>query len=76
MQEKPGTSFAYSKGETNEVCQSTRGVEKEKRPMKNVLKIALLIAALTACTNPVAPNQKLMGDPPIRTEPPTVASPF
>jgi hypothetical protein len=44
--------------------------------MKNVLKIALLVAALTACTNPVAPNQKLMGDPPIRTEPPTVASPF
>jgi hypothetical protein len=44
--------------------------------MKNVLKIALLVGALTACTNPVAPSQKLMGDPPIRTEPPAVASHF
>jgi hypothetical protein len=55
---------------------SARGVEREESLMKNVLKIALLVAALTACTNPMAPNQKLMGDPPIRTEPPAVPSQF
>jgi hypothetical protein len=51
-------------------------VEEEDWSMKNVLKFALILGALTACTNPVAPNQKLMGDPPIRTEPPAVPSHF
>ncbi|HJQ11691.1 MAG TPA: hypothetical protein VJ840_11740 [Gemmatimonadaceae bacterium] len=33
------------------------------------MKLILLVAAATACTNPVEPSQKFMGDPPVRIDP-------
>jgi hypothetical protein len=66
-------SIAYPRGNTAAKWTDTNG---ERRAMKTMLKCALLVGALLACTNPVAPGSKQMGDPPIRTEPPSVPSTF
>jgi hypothetical protein len=44
--------------------------------MKKVLKFALLAGALLSCTNPVAPNSGFKGEPPLRSEPPSIPSSF
>ncbi len=37
--------------------------------MKHLLNVILIVGAAAACTNPVAPAQKFMGDPPGRIDP-------
>ena len=37
--------------------------------MKHLVKVILIVGAVAACTNPVAPAQKFMGDPPGRVDP-------
>ena len=37
--------------------------------MKQLVKVILIVGAAAACTNPVGPDQKFMGDPPIRIDP-------
>jgi len=37
--------------------------------MKRLVMAILILGAAVACTNPVAPTQKFMGDPPVRIDP-------
>ena len=37
--------------------------------MKQLVKVILIVGIAAACTNPVEPEQKLMGDPPLRIDP-------
>ncbi len=37
--------------------------------MRRVVTAILILGAAVACTNPVAPAQKFMGDPPVRIDP-------
>jgi len=37
--------------------------------MRAFLKVILIVGVAAACTNPVEPGQKFMGDPPIRIDP-------
>lgn len=37
--------------------------------MRHVVKVALILGIAAACSNPVEPSQKFMGDPPVRIDP-------
>ena len=37
--------------------------------MKRLIKVLLIVGAAAACSNPVEPAQKFMGDPPGRIDP-------
>jgi hypothetical protein len=44
--------------------------------MRWVLQLILVVGAAAACSNPVEPSQKFMGDPPIRIDPAPIHSGF
>jgi hypothetical protein len=44
--------------------------------MKRILMGILIVSAAAACTNPVEPGQKFMGDPPGRIDPSPKPSSF
>jgi len=44
--------------------------------MRRVVQLILVVGTATACSNPVGPSQKFMGDPPIRIDPAPIHSGF
>ena len=42
--------------------------------MRRVVQLILLVGAAVACSNPVEPSQKFVGDPPIRIDPAPIQS--
>lgn len=44
--------------------------------MRRLVQLILVVGAAVACSNPVEPSQKFMGDPPIRVDPMPVHSGF
>jgi hypothetical protein len=67
MQVDAGTSFAL----WDRLIEAQLG-----GVMKRLLKVILILGVAAACTNPVEPRQKFMGDPPGRIDPAPTPSGF